>query len=161
MNVRDAREADAAALAALADAPTDVLRSQLHTRTVRVAVPSVDDESASADGDTSSASRPPTSARPGTDEEPEIRGFVSFDADAETVFVTNVGGSDPACRRLLEEPISFARAEAMPVEAVVPIGNERQCDHLEAAGFEDVGAGPPFEGEPTRRFRLDETADST
>lgn len=161
MNVRDAREADAAALAALADAPTDVLRSQLHTRTVRVAVPSTDDRSASSGGDTPSGDESSTDARPGIDDETDILGFVSFDADADTVFVTNVRGSDQACRRLLEEPMSFARAEAMPVEAVVPIGNERQRERLEAVGFEDVGAGPPFEGEPTRRFHLDDTADST
>ncbi|WP_216824867.1 hypothetical protein [Salinigranum rubrum] len=38
MEVRDAVEADAEALAAIVDAPADVMRNVVHDRTVRVAV---------------------------------------------------------------------------------------------------------------------------
>jgi hypothetical protein len=126
MDVRDAVEADAERLAELTDSPRDVMRNLVHDRTVRVAV----------DGE-------------------EIRGFVSFDARAETVHVTQLEGSGDVCDRLLEEPARFARSEGMGVELLVPESEDHTRDAAEAVGFEHVGSGPTFEGEQTVKYRLD------
>ena len=127
MDVRDAVEADAERLAALTDSPEDVMRNLVHDRTVRVAV---------------------------ADE--EIRGFVSYDARADTVHVTQLGGDPETYDRLLAEPISFARTEGMAVELLAPESETALVAAVEAAGFAERGQGPRFEGEPTARYRLEE-----
>ena len=126
MDVRDAVEADAERLAALTDAPRDVMRNLVHDRTVRVA-----------------------------EGEGEIRGFVSFDARERTVHVTQLQGDPDAYDRLLEEPVRFARQEGMAVELLVPEDEMGLPDAATAAGFEVVGEGPRFGGERTERYRLE------
>jgi hypothetical protein len=134
MDLRDAVEADADRLADLTDTPRDVMVNLVHDRTVRVAV----DSTVGADED-----------------EGDIRGFVSYDARADTVHVTQIEGDGDACNRLLEEPIRFAEREGMAVEVLVPEDETDTRDVAEAAGFEAVGSGPTFEGRPTVRLRLD------
>jgi hypothetical protein len=125
MDVRDAVEADAERLAALTDSPQDVMRNLVHDRTVRVA-----------------------------EREEEIVGFVSYDAQAGTVHVTQIEGDAAVCDRLLEEPVRFAESEGMTVGLLAPEREADTRDAAEAAGFEETGAGPRFEGEPTVRYRL-------
>ena len=148
MDVRDAVERDATAMAALTDAPEPVLRNVIHERSVRVAVEESpgggEDDGSSASGDGED------------DEEPEILGFVSFDAREDAVFVTQFGGDREACERLLAEPMRFARAEGLPVEVTLRDGDDEMRAAAEAVGFEHAGAGPRFRGEPTRRYRLAE-----
>jgi len=139
MNVRDAVEADASALASLADAPTDVMRNLVHDRTVRVAEREDQSAGPNADVDESGA---------------ELLGFVSFDARERTVHVTQLSGTDDACRRLLSEPVSFAAGEGMSVELLVEDDDEAVKTAAEDAGFSADGAGPRFEGVPTVRYRL-------
>lgn len=131
MDVRDAVEADAERLAELTDSPEDVMRNLVHDRTVRVAA---------------------------ADE--EVRGFVSYDARAETVHVTQLEGDDETCDRLLDEPVRFARTEGMSVELLVPEDETRTREVAEDAGFERAGTGPAFEGQPTVRYRLAATRTS-
>ena len=126
MDVRDAVEEDADALARLADAPTDVLRNVIHDRTVRVAV--------SADAG-------------------EIVAFVSFDASPETVHITQLRGRTDAYDRLLEEPVRFATREGMAVEILVPADEDRLRSVAADAGFDEAGNGPRFDGRRTIRFR--------
>lgn len=128
MHVRDAVEADAGALAALAGSPTDVMRNLVHDRTVRVA-----------------------------DGEDDLVGFVSFDAGRQTVHVTQIAGTDAAVERLLGEPRRFAVNEEMGVELLIEAADERLRTIAEAVGFEDEGIGPRFGGTPTVRYRLDPT----
>lgn len=141
MEVRDAVEADAGALAAVGDAPTDVMRNLIHDRTVRVAVRSAGDPGPHADVD-------------GTDDD-EVLGFVSFDARNRTVHVTQLAGSVRACELLLAEPVRFAAAEGMAVELLVPDGDETATTAAERVGFGHAGSGPTFEGRRTARYRLD------
>ena len=130
MEVRDAVERDAAAMAALTDAPEPVLRNTVHERSVRV-----------------------LTEAPETDEDDDVVGFVSFDAREDAVFVTQFGGDRAACERLLAEPLRFARAEGLPVEVVLREDDDEMRAAAEAVGFEPVGAGPRFRGEPTRKYR--------
>ena len=132
MEIRDAVEADAERMAELSGSPPDVMRNLVHDRTVRVA-------ETPADGD----------------EEPTVAGFVSFDARDSTVHVTQIGGSESACARLIEEPVSFARREEMGVEVLLPADEDAARTAIEDAGFENEGAGPQFEGQQTTRYRLD------
>jgi len=125
MDVRDAVEADAERLAALTDSPQDVMRNLVHDRTVRVA-----------------------------EREEEILGFVSYDAQEDTVHVTQIEGDAAVCDRLLEEPVRFAESEGMAVELLAPESEGDTRDAAEAAGFEETGSGPRFEGEATVRYRL-------
>ena len=82
-------------------------------------------------------------------------GFVSFDAEQDTVHVTQIEGCTDAEERLLEEPCRFARNEEMVVEMLV-VGEDRDLRAIaEDAGFEDRGTGPVFEGTPTVRYRLE------
>ena len=129
MDVRDAVEADSERLADLTDTPRDVMRNLIHDRTVRVA-----------------------------ERDEEMVGFVSYDAREQTVHVTQIEGDTDAVDRLLEEPIRFARAERMAVELLVPESETMAQEAARDAGFEEVGSGPHFEGEPTTRYRLEETA---
>jgi len=129
MDVRDAVEADAEQLAELTGSPQDVMRNLVHDRTVRVAE--------TDDG---------------------VRGFVSYDARAETVHVTQLEGDGETADRLLEEPVRFARAEGMTVELLVPEDETGTREAAEGAGFERTGSGPAFEGQPTVRYRLEPAA---
>jgi len=124
MEVRDAVEDDADALAKLADGPRDVLRNVIHDRTVRVA--ETDDR---------------------------IVAFVSFDARPGTVYVTQIGGDPDTLKRLLEEPIRFARGEGMSVELLVEETAESLVDVVLESGFDRVGRGPRFDDVETVRFR--------
>jgi hypothetical protein len=126
MEIRDAVEADAGRLADLADSPPDVMRNLVHDRTVRVAT-----------------------------EGEDVVGFVSYDAKAGTVHVTQVAGTTESCERLLAEPISFAEREHMAVELLVPASDSIVEEAVEATGFTRSGSGPQFEGEPTVRYRLE------
>jgi len=142
MQIRDAVEDDATAMAAIADAPQDVMRNLVHDRTVRVAEPdSVDDD--------------PNADTAGASSGDQLLGFVSFDAKQDAVHVTQLDGTEDACELLLSEPVRFAEREGMAVELLVPDAE----DGIEAAarsqGFDDVGPGPRFEGVPTTRYRLD------
>ncbi len=126
MELRDAVEADAERLASLTETPQDVMRNLVHDRTVRVA---------EDDGD--------------------ISGFVSFDAREETVYVTQIEGPPDVYADLLDEPIRFARAEEMDIELFALDSETGLQDAVVEEGFERVGPGPRFEGEPTTRYRLE------
>ncbi|WP_254536706.1 hypothetical protein [Halomarina litorea] len=137
MHVRDAVEADAERLAVLTGAPQDVMRNLVHDRTVRVGL---DGEAESDD--------------PGDAEDSEdIEGFVSFDAQRDTVHVTQLEGPREACERLLEEPVRFARGESMAVELLVAEGDEETRQAAENVGFVEDGLGPRFGGTRTVRYR--------
>jgi hypothetical protein len=151
MDVRDAVEADADALAALADSPVDVMRNLVHDRTVCVAV----DQDARDD----TTDEPPSGATSDADGAP-IVGFVSFDARDETIHVTQIAGSESTCSRLLEEPIGFARREGMTVELLVPEGDTAVKEAVEDAAFVTSGTGPQFSGRSTTRYRLDPESDA-
>jgi hypothetical protein len=124
MEMRDAIEADAERLASLTDAPRDVMRNLVHDRTVRV-----------------------------VEEDGDIRGFVSYDAREQTVYVTQLEGDRGVYDELLEEPVRFARTEGMAVELLVPETESEIRAAATAAGFERTGGGPRFDGEPTTRYR--------
>jgi len=126
MDVRDAVEADAERLADLTDSPTEAMRNLIHDRTVRVAT----------DGE-------------------ETVGFVSFDAQDDTVHVTQIDGPRKCCDRLLDEPIRFAECEAMSVEALVPENESDVMEAIEEKKFRREGTGPRFDGTPTVRYRFD------
>lgn len=143
MHVRDAREGDADALAAIADAPTDVMRNLVHDRTVRVA--EEEDHSDEGSGD--------TAERFGQADPADILGFVSFDAREHTVYVTQLRGSREACERLLDEPISFATQESMEVELLMPESLSELIDVARDRGFVTGRSGPRFDGEQTVRLR--------
>lgn len=130
MEMREAREEDAERLAALTDAPRDVMRNLVHDRTVRVI---------ESDGE----------------EAETIRGFVSFDARERTVHVTQLEGDEDVYADLLAEPVSFARREDMAVELLVPETEADVIGAATAAGFECLGEGPQFAGESTVRYRID------
>ena len=144
MNVRDALEADADALASIADSPTDVMRNLVHDRTVRIA------EDGSHDPNADVAD----SQYNGSDPE-DLLGFISFDAREDTVHVTQLDGTGEACKRLLAEPVRFAERESMAVEVLVSPGSETIEEAAEELGFERRGHGPRFDGAPTVRFRLE------
>lgn len=124
MEIRDAVEADAEAVAELVDGPRDVLQNVIHDRTVRVA-----------------------------EMHGEIVGCVSFDARPGTVYVTQIGGDPEACERLLEEPIRFARRENMTVELLAPVEDDSVNAAATGAGFQRDGHGPQFDGVPTTKYR--------
>ena len=154
MDVREAVEADAEALAGLADSPVDVMRNLVHDRTVRVAVdPDAIESEQGGDVEHKGNSQ--------DNESSPIVGFVSFDARDETVHITQIAGSEGACVRLLEEPVRFARGEAMAVELLVPEGERAVRDAAEAANFATAGSGPRFSGQPTTRYRLEPNPDAT
>jgi hypothetical protein len=147
MEVRDAVEADADALSAIADVPADVIRNLVHDRTVRI------------------ARREPTTAGPNADtddaddtESGDVVGFVSFDVRNGVVHVTQLAGTTTACERLLAEPVRFATAEGLSVELLAISGNGAVREAAEAAEFERAGRGPTFEGKSTVRYRLDPTS---
>ncbi|WP_247003504.1 hypothetical protein [Halosolutus gelatinilyticus] len=144
MNVRDALEADADALASIADSPTDVMRNLVHDRTVRVAEDGPRDPNADVD-----------ESQYGVSDPEDLLGFISFDAQEDTVHITQLDGTADACRRLLAEPVRFAERESMDVEVLVPPGTEPVETAAEELGFEKRGTGPRFDGSRTIRFRLE------
>ncbi|MFB6119220.1 hypothetical protein [Halosegnis sp.] len=140
MEIRDAVEADAERMAELTGSPTDVMRNLVHDRTVAVAYegePNPD----------------PTADHPREAE--ETLGFVSYDAQRETVHVTQIEGTAEACERLLEEPVRFAAREGMDVELLVAVDDDDLQTVAEKAGFEHRGEGPRFEGVRTVRYRTE------
>ena len=141
MEVRDAVEADADALSAIADVPADVVRNLIHDRTVRV------------------AQRGATTAGPNADtaddDERDVAGFVSFDVRDGTVHVTQLAGTTAACERLLAEPVRFATGEGMTVELLAIKDDETVQEAAEAAGFDRRGSGPRFDGNRTIKYRFD------
>lgn len=140
MRVRDAVEADAAAMAAIADAPADVMRNIVHDRTVRVA-----EREANASDENADAN----------DVDPDdVIGFVSFDVRGDVVHVTQIDGTSSACETLLAEPIRFAENERMRVELLVTDADGDVAAAAERVGFETDGSGPRFDGERTVRYRL-------
>ncbi|KAB1197706.1 MULTISPECIES: hypothetical protein [Haloferax] len=142
MEVRDAVDSDAEALAAVANAPTRAMRRLIRDRTVRVA--------------TADTGVDPNVDAPAADE--PILGFVGFDVRDGVVHVTRLDGTEDATRRLLEEPLRFGSAEGLPVEVLVVESEPSLRAAVEYAGFERVGPGPRFDGYPTIRYRLTETA---
>ena len=151
MNVRDAVEADAPQMAAIADAPTDVMRTIIHDRTVRVAD---DGGDALEDAPGSNSTAADADGASQTDDA-GLLGFVSFDARQRSVHVTQLDGTAAACERLLAEPIRFADCEDMCVELLVPDHDDAVATAAEQVGFDRDGDGPRFEGERTTRYRLD------
>lgn len=142
MEVRDAVENDAEQLAAIGDAPADVMRELVHDRTVRVAVETRasgpnDDASATDDGDEA------------------VVGFVSYDAREQTVHVTQLGGTVEACERLLAAPTRFAASEGMVVEFLAETDDDPAREAAAAVGFREVGPGPTFAGQSTVRYRYE------
>lgn len=158
MDVRDAVETDAEVLATIADAPIDVMRNLIHDRTVRVAevdVEATGDDATEADATEADATEADTTeADAGEKNATAVQGFVSYDARDRTVHVTQFGGTEDACERLLNEPIRFARSENMTVELLVESGDETMRSAVEAAGFDEAGTGPTFRGRPTVRYRI-------
>jgi hypothetical protein len=140
MRVRDAVEADAEAMAGIANAPADVMRNIVHDRTVRVAERETNAVDENADAN---------------DVDPDdILGFVSFDVRDGVVHVTQIDGTAEVCETLLAEPIRFAENERMRVELLVTESEGDVAAAAERIGFETDGSGPRFEGEPTVRYRL-------
>ena len=125
MEIRDAVEADADRLAALTDAPTDVMRNLVHDRTVRVAADAAN----------------------------RVQGFVSYDAQRETVYVTQLEGDGELCERLLDEPTRFAETEGMAVELLIGENDTETQAAAKRAGFTEHGLGPRFDGMRTVRYR--------
>ncbi|MGM0592876.1 MAG: hypothetical protein ACQETI_14885 [Halobacteriota archaeon] len=140
MEVRDAVEEDAEGLAAIADAPSEVMRNLIHDRTVRVA----ERESTATD----------PNANIVDEDQSGLLGFVSYDATTGTVHVTQIGGTVDACVRLLEEPIRFARGERMAVEVLIPADEDDVREAVDRVGFEKQGSGPMFRGTRTVRYRM-------
>lgn len=144
MKVRDAVEGDAPALAALTDAPPTVLRNVIHDRSVRLLVEDTDEGTWATEGEAENGAP-----------DGEIHGFVSFDVRDGVVHLTQFGGDREACERLLAEPLRFARAEGLPVEALVGEDDDALQAALEDAGFQHLGQGPAFGGARTDRYRFD------
>lgn len=145
MEVRDAVEDDAGALADLAGLPEPAVAQLVHDRTVRVA----DGGDSGGDGEGGGGD----SDGGGGD---AVRGFVAFDAARDAVHVTQLAGDADAVSRLLDEPARFAEREGMPVEVLVPESETAVVAAVEDYGFEERGTGPRFEGEATRRYRLED-----
>ena len=139
MHVREAVEADADAMAAIADGHVDVMRNLIHDRTVRVA--ETEDETNDPNVDVEEP------------ETPELLGFLSFDDATDVVYVTQLDGTPDACERLLAEPLRFARNESMDVELLVTDPGEPVGVAAERVGFEQTGPGPRFDRERTVRYR--------
>lgn len=141
MQIRDAIEDDAEGMAAISDAPADVMRNLVHDRTVRIAEPDDADPADATEG--------------GGSVTVDLDGFVSFDVREDTVHITQLDGTTEACARLLEEPIRFARGEAMSVQLLVPEPADSVADAADEVGFDKVGQGPRFQGAPTVKYRLE------
>lgn len=125
MEIRDAVQDDVPRIATIADRPIRAIDGMLRARTVRIAV-----------------------------EDGEVHGVVSFDVAESAVEITLLAGDTRTFAVLLEEPRRFARRIDGPVEMVVPSNEESVAGALSEMGFENVGQGPRFAGEPTTRYRL-------
>ncbi|WP_224333352.1 hypothetical protein [Haloprofundus halobius] len=152
MEIRDAVEADADALAGIADAPTDVMRNLVHDRTVHVAIEARTETGPNEDADAAHDAN--DLDRPDATTEASVVGFVSYDARDRTVHVTQFGGTADAVERLLEEPLRFARAERMETKLLVGADDDELRDAAERVGFEEEKSGPVFDGQRTVRYRL-------
>lgn len=126
MRIREAIESDAPALESLVGDDFDAARL-VRERTVLVAE---DDEA--------------------------VVGFLSYDTWSETVHVSTMVGEPEVVDALLDEPRRFADAEDIPVEIVVPDFDSGLQTVVTDAGFERVGKGPLFDGEPSHRYRYNE-----
>jgi hypothetical protein len=91
-------------------------------------------------------------------EDSAVTGFVAYDTWRGAVHVTRLAGDPDAVHELLDAPCEFAVSEAVPVEAVLVEG-DALAGVLKDAGFEDVGPGPAFDGEQTRRYRCQSPAE--
>ena len=152
MRVRDAVEADAAALASMTGRPSGVVRDMIHDRSVRVGT--TGEKAAERDDGADTPAERDDGADTPVD---AVAGFVAFDVRDGVVHVTNVDGDPDALGRLFEEPVRFATREGMTVEAVLPTDGTA----VEAAGslgFEAVGSGPRIDGASTTRYRFDPDA---
>ncbi|WP_232686782.1 hypothetical protein [Halobacterium zhouii] len=129
MRVRDAVDEDADVLVTLTDDDVDADRL-IRDRTVQVA-----------------------------EMDSEVVGFLAFDTWRDTVHVTRLGGDPDAVEELLGAPCSFAERESLPVEVVLLDTDEPLHDVVVRAGFDEVGPGPMFDGERTRRYRHVPTAE--
>lgn len=129
MHVRDALDDDTDALVALTDEDVDADRL-IRDRTVRVA--ETDDE---------------------------VVGFLAFDTWRGAVHVTRLAGDPDAVEVLLGDPCEFAARESLPVEVVLLERDDALRDAVADAGFDEVGTGPMFDGERTRRYRHLPTAE--
>ncbi|WP_144904647.1 hypothetical protein [Halobellus captivus] len=147
VEVRDAVEDDAETLGAIVDLPTDVLRNVVHDRTVRLAVAPRRDPGPNAD----TADRAEDDS---SDSDESVHGFVAFDVEKGTVHVTQLAGDAAVAERLLAEPVRFAVSEGFDVALVVPESDSDVASAAAAAGFETVGTGPTFDGEPTTKYRF-------
>jgi hypothetical protein len=161
VDVRDAVEADAETLGSIVDLPADALRNVVHDRTVRLAVERSSDPgphadtAAETDADMAAETDAEENADPAGGETESVLGFVAFDVRGGTVHVTQLAGDATVAERLLAEPIRFAVNEGFDVAFVVPESDDDAAAAADAAGFEAVGSGPTFEGEPTTRYRFD------
>ncbi|GAA0544158.1 hypothetical protein ABNG02_00150 [Halorubrum ejinorense] len=157
MRVRDAVEADAAALASMTGRPSGVVRDMIHDRSVRIAATDdggAADDSDATDGETATGRDGDDGADTPAD---SVLGFVAFDVRDGVVHVTNVEGDPDALGRLFEEPVRFATREGMTVEAVLPTDGTA-VEAARALGFEAVGSGPRIDGASTTRYRFDPDA---
>lgn len=123
MRVRDAVDEDADVLVTLTDGDVDADRL-IRDRTVQVA-------------ETDSG----------------VVGFLAFDTWRDAVHVTRLAGEPDAVEELLGTPCLFAERESLPVEVVLLDTDESLHDVVVGAGFDEVGPGPMFDGERTRRYR--------
>lgn len=124
MTIRDAAEADADALAQLADSPRDVLLQLIHDRSVKVC-----------------------------DKDGSISAFISYDARPGTVYITQMAGEAADVKRLLDEPIRFATQENMQIEVLIAASNSELVDVITELGFTNIGQGPGFDGVQMERYR--------
>lgn len=123
--VRDAHDGDVDAIAALLDVETGAAERLVRDRRAVVA-----------------------------EREGDVVGVVAYEVSGGAVHVTRLAGGTAAVAALLDEPIAFASAENIAVEALVPDGADGALDAVTNAGFEAVGDGPRFGGERTTRYRL-------
>ena len=66
----------------------------------------------------------------------ELSGFCSYDTWNGTVHVSTLVGDRDVVDALLTEPRRFADREGLPIEVVVPDGDETLREAVEAAGFQ-------------------------
>lgn len=87
----------------------------------------------------------------------EMLGFVAYDAWNGTVHVSALVGDSDVVDVLLQPARRLAATDDMPVEIVVPDDDHDLQTVVEEAGFERVGTGPLFDGEPSHRYRYNES----
>lgn len=156
MQVRDAVEGDAAAIARLANLSEDAARRLLRERSVLVASDGGAERAAAPDdgsdvtGD--GGDQADTGDGDGADLA-EVTGCLAYDATTDAVHVTTLAGDREAFESLLAEPLRFADGEELPVEVVVPVSERATQSHLADLDFREAGDGPRFDGEATIRLR--------